>query len=227
MVQFFLMTAFYGIRPGTAAACLGVDVLSSFLPFLLLRPLSGAHAGSPTVANREIIVDRSIQAYTTLLAGAIYSVVLFFSYQTYLPKALVLYFDGIPSIEPAYASASVLNSAPAASLALLIGLAARTFIFTPYEATGHTAQDDEVAQFDPASATLAETLYWNLWGYTAQTKVAITRTAVAMALTGVNTYLNCLLSINGIESTGAALYASVWVLAAFLTGVGLGVVGRE
>ena len=221
------MTAFYNIRPGTAASCLAIDVVSSFLPFLLLRPLSGAHAAAPTVANREIIVDRSIQAYTTLLAGAIYSVVLFFSYQTYLPKALVLYFEGIPSIEPAHSSMSVVNSAPAASLALLIGLAARTFIFTPYEATGPVAEDDEIAQFDPVSATLAQTLYYNLWGYTAQTKVLITRTAVAMLLTGVNTYLSCLMSINGIESTGAAVYASVWVLAAFLTGVGLGVVGRE
>lgn len=224
----YLLTTFYGISPLTAAACLGVDVSSSFLPFLLLRPLSGAHSAEPTVRNREVIVDRPIQAYTTLLAGAIYSVTLSMAYLTFLPRTLVLYFTGIPSVEPAYSAASFLFvSIPAAVLSLAFGLAARSFIFTPTATTGPAPEDAKLRTFDPVTATLGETALFNLWGFTAQTKVVVVRTLTVMALVGVTTYLQCSMTITGIEPYGAAVYASVWVLAALFTGLGLGVVGRD
>lgn len=222
------MTAFYNLSPRTALAALSVDVVASFVPFLLLRPLSGAHKASSSVPNREIIVDRSILAASTLLAALIYNVVIFLSYKTYLRSALVLHFEGIPTVEPVNNIAPVLYVSPLATiLALASGVAARSFVFTPLAATGRTEQDEKAAAFDPVEASLGETFWWNIWGYTTQTKVGILRTVVAMAVTGINTYLQCALTINGVESTGAVQYASVWVAAAFFTGVGLGFIGED
>ncbi len=82
----------------------------------------------------------------------------------------------------------------------------------------------EVAKFDPVSATLGETLRWNLWGFTTKSKVAIRRTAVAMLVTGVNTFLQCR-ALHGVESFGAAVYAAVWLVGTMLTGISLTYVG--
>lgn len=220
------MAAFYNLSPKTAIAGLSVDVIACFLPFLLLRPLSGAHKASSSTPNREIIVDRQIGILSTLLAGFIYNVVLFLSYKTYLPTALVLHFEGIPTVEPANVGTAMYMSPLATALALVSGLAARSFIFTPVAATGRTEQDKRAAAFDPVEAGLGETLWWNVWGYTTQTKVGVLRTAVAMAVTGVNTWLSCAMTISGVEGAGAVAYASVWVVAAFFTGLGLAIVGE-
>jgi len=197
------------------------------VPFVLLRPLSGAHSAAATVPNRELLVDRPITVYTTVLAGTIYCVSLSTAYRLYLPRVLVLYFEGIPSIETARSATTFLFvSAETVVLSLLFGLAARTLIFAPFAGTGRAPDDARVDAFDPAAATLKETLWWNLWGYTAQGKVLVTRTAVAALVPAVGTFLECALTINGVEAYGAAAYAAVWAAAALLTGLGLGVVGR-
>lgn len=216
------MTAFYSLNPKTALAGLSVDVIASFVPFLLLRPLSSAHRAAPSTPNREIIADRLISVLSTLLATFIYGVVLFLSYKIYLRPALVLHFEGIHTVQPAQTGLMILTA-----LALVSGIAARSFIFTPLTATGRTEQDEKAARFDPVEASLGETLWWNIWGYTTQTKVGIARTVVLMAVTGVNTYLQCALTVSGVESAGALAYASVWTLAGFFTGVGLGFVGED
>ncbi|PSS03807.1 hypothetical protein BD289DRAFT_420249 [Coniella lustricola] len=218
---FYLLSAFYNIDPKIALGGLAVDVTASFVPFLLLRPLSGAHKGSSSVPNREIINDRSISILSILLASFIYAVVLVLSYNFYLRQAFVLHFEGIYTIEPAQSALVVL-----ATLILASGIAARGFIFTPLATTGRTEQDEKVAQFDPVEAGLGETLWWNVWGYTSQTKVGIVRTLLLAIVTGVNTYLQSALTINGVEPAGAARYASAWMLAALLAGLGLGFVGE-
>jgi hypothetical protein len=205
-----------------------VDIVSSSVPFILLRPLAAAHSSAAAaVPNHELVVDRPIQAYTTLLAGAIYCVTLSTAYKTFLPRTLVVYFSGIPSIEPARSATTFLFvSTPALVLSLLFGLAARTFIFTPVATTDPSQDDVGTARFDPMHATLRETLWWNLWGYSSQGRASVVRTGAAVLATALRTYLSCTITINGIDSYGAAVYASVWAFAAFLTGVGLGFVGR-
>lgn len=215
------MTAFYDLNPKTALAGLAVDVIASFIPFFLMRPFSPAHKAEASTPNREIIVDRPIQVLSTLLASSIYNVVLFLSYQTYLRSALVLHFEGIHTVQPTQIGLISLTT-----LSLVSGIAARSFIFTPLAATGRTEQDEKAAQFDPVEASLGETLWWNIWGYTTQTKVGIARTLAVVAVTGINTYLQCALTISGVESAGAIVYASVWTGAAFFAGIGLGFVGE-
>ncbi|OHE94652.1 hypothetical protein CORC01_10053 [Colletotrichum orchidophilum] len=217
----YLIATFYNISTATAISALGIEILSTFLPFQLLRPLSGAHAGAKNVANREILTDIPIQIYTTILSAAIYSLTLFTAYKTYLPTTLVLYFQGLPSLAPAYTT----NFLATLPVTVAFGVAAKSFIFTPFVATGETSEDEKLAAFDPATATLGETLAWNIWGYTTREKVVILRTAVAMVVTGVNTYLQTFMTVNGVESYGASVYAGAWVAAAFFTGIGLGFVG--
>ena len=219
---------FYGIRALTAGAYLAVEVASASLPFLLLRGLSGAHSAARGTPNRDIVADRSIQVLTSLQAALAYSVVLFLAGRYLLPTNLVLYFQGIPTIQPA-ADASFLGfggDPTSQLLSLVCGLAARSFIFTPLVTTPRsTAEDQKNAAFDPVHATLGQTVKWNLWGYTTATKVSLARTGVAMLFSAVGTYLDTAVGIAGVEPQGAVVYAGVWVAAALVTGLSLRYVG--
>ncbi|KAL6896018.1 hypothetical protein HDV57DRAFT_35114 [Trichoderma longibrachiatum] len=218
----YLLFAFYNLSAKTTIAALAVDVVSASVPFSLLRPLSAVHKPSSALPNRELI-GWPLQLLTTGLSTSIYSVILVLSLRYLLPSIFVLHFEGLRNLEPAY-SASYLAVLP---VTLLFGVAASTFIFPPFATTGKTKEDERVTNFDPAEASLGETVWWNFWGYTTKAKVAIWRTAVTLLVTGVNTYLACAMTIPGVEKEGAAAYAGVWVFAALCTGLGLGLVGRD
>jgi hypothetical protein len=178
-------------------------------------------APSVAVANREIVTDFSIQASTTFLAASIYSVVLYFSYVTFLPVCLVTYFSNITSIAAAH-SATPITLLP---LTLVLGLATKTFIFTPAAAATPSRAEAKAAAFDPVTATLAETFWYNVWGYSARTKVVIKRTLAVVVVSGVNTFVQTFVTVRGVEATGALVYSGVWAVAAGITGAMLGVVG--
>ena len=218
----YLLSTFYSVSPYTAILVLIIDALSTFVPFHLIRPASGAHKGTRATPNREIITDPFIQAYTVSLASVVYSVTLFAAYKAFLPLVLVLYFGDIPSVTPAH-DATYLSLTP---IATLVGLAAKVFIFTPYASTPRSAEDRKLREFDPVTASLRETFVYNVWGYTAKGKVGILRTAVAVAVTFANTYLQCTKMMAGVDPVGAGSYAAVWAVAALLSGVGLCFVGR-
>ncbi|CAM1505416.1 Fc.00g110530.m01.CDS01 [Cosmosporella sp. VM-42] len=218
----YLLSTFYTLSPTTALSALTIDILSAAVPFYLLRPLSAVHNPSVQLPNREL-TTLPLQLYTTALSTGIYTVILTLSLRFVLPRILVLYFSGLPTIEPAY-TASYATVLPAT---VLFGAAASTFIFPVFATTGKTKEDDKIAKFNPVEASLGQTVWWNIWGYTAKTKVAIRRTVVAIIVSAIKTYLSCTLTVYGIEGTGAAAYASVWAFAALCTGVGLGFVGGD
>ncbi|KAI2639454.1 hypothetical protein GGS26DRAFT_268264 [Hypomontagnella submonticulosa] len=215
----YLLFAFYEVPPSALLLSITIETLATYIPFRLLRPLSVAHADPAHVPNADIITDRPIALLTTLLAGAIYSVTLFFAYVTYLPSYLVTYFTRLPSITSAH-QATYVGLLP---VTLVLGFAARAFIFTPAEAAADVRRKKEY--FDPVNASLGETLRWNAWGWTEQTKVVIQRTALLMLLTGADTFLQARFTLEGVETPGAAAWSSVWVLAAAVTGLALGAVG--
>lgn len=226
--QLYLLATFYAVQAKTAVWALAVDVLSAAVPFALLRPLSRLHRpsakrASDAGAGAGDAVDPALQLLTAGLSTGVYSVTLVLSLRLVLPRVLVLYFARLPTVAPAYAAsyASVLP------MTAVLGAAASLFIFAPLAATGRAAEDEQLDRFDAATATLGETLRWNAWGYTARTKVAIARTAAVASATAVNTYLACTMTVRGVEATGAAAYAAVWVLAALATGLGLALVGCE
>ncbi|CZT02055.1 uncharacterized protein RAG0_09383 [Rhynchosporium agropyri] len=222
----YLLGSFYEIHPVTVISSLLIDALATYIPFRLLRPLSLAHSASTskhslTVRNKDIITSNSIQIYTTILAGSIYAVTLFTSYTTFLPVYLVTYFDGIPSIAAAHTN-SIITLFPTT---FLLGLAAKSFIFTPTITASPTDEDVQIAAFHPETATLEETFWFNVWGYNSRKKVMIKRTATLMLVTGVNTFVQTFVTIDGVEAVGAVVYSAVWVTAALITGVTLGLVG--
>lgn len=221
-LQFWLLGMFYGIRPITVISSLAVDVLSPAIPFYLTRPLANVHLASGKLYNKDLI-SLPYQALVAALAASVYSSVLVLALRFLLPKVFVLYFRGMPTVEPAYAA-----SFPAMlPVALCFGFASSVLVFAPYVTTGKSKDDDKIRQFDPVQASLGETVWWNFWGYTARTRVIMQRALVAMVVTGVTTYLACTASIDGVDRLGAVVYAGVWVLAAGATGASLALVGSE
>jgi hypothetical protein len=218
-MQLYLLHTFYNIRPTTVLSSLLIDSITTYVPFRLLRPLSPAHAASSrygNVPNRDIVTNFSVQTYTTLLAAGIYSVTLYGAYASYLPVYFVTYFANIPSIVAAHAATPV-SLFP---VTLALGLAARSFIFTPAVAVS----DTEVVPLDTTEASLSETFWYNVWGYNKRTKVIISRTAALMLVSGVNTFVQTYVTLEGVEATGAAAYSGVFVLASGITGIALGFV---
>lgn len=181
--------------------------------------MSLAHRSPERAPNADLLTDKPIALLTTLLSGAIYTVTLFAAYATYLPTALIVYYDSLPSIQAAHES-TYINLLP---VTLALGFAATNFIFTPAEAEPVEQPKD----FDPVNASLKETVSWNVWGWSKRTKTVVKRTTILMLVTGISTTLQTALTVAGAEIWGALAWASPWVVAAAVTGVGLGAVGSE
>lgn len=176
---------------------------------------------SVEVPNNEILTSTSIQIYTTILAGSIYAVILYTAYMSFLPVLLVTYFANIPTIAPAHV-ATPISLFP---LSAFLGLAARSFIFTPSMAAEPSVADAKKVAFNPATASLGEHVVYNVWGYSKRMKVVIKRTAALMLVTGVNTFAQTFFTIEGVEARGAAGFSSVWLAASGIAGAALGAVG--
>ncbi|EPE36762.1 hypothetical protein GLAREA_08925 [Glarea lozoyensis ATCC 20868] len=222
----YLLGTFYNIRAATVVTSLLIDALATYIPFRLLRPLSRAHAASTApdstiVPNKDIVTDSSIQILTTLLASSIYSLTLFSAYATYLPVYFVTYFNKIYSIEAAH-SATLVSLFP---ITLLLGVAAKSFIFTPAAAAAPSLLEARDTVFNPATATLTETFWYNVWSFSPRTRTVIQRTATLALVSGVNTFVQTYVTIEGVEAVGALAYAGVWAVAAVVTGASLGAVG--
>jgi len=214
----YLLTTFYSIRPSTVVTSLAIDLATTYIPFRLLRPLSATHnlhAPKRSVANRSIINDLPVRALTTLLAAGIYGVAMYSSFYTWLPVHLVLHFDGLRDISAAHTAALPFLIASF----LPVGYAAREFLFTPATGARLDLGDIRARAFNPATATLGETIRYNLWGYSKRTRVLIKRTATLIAVSGFNTWLQTYVTVEGAEGYGAAGWSAIWATAAALTGL--------
>lgn len=186
---------------------------------MLLRGSSAYHkikTPKGTAANRAVIDDWGVQTFTSLLAAGVYGVVVFASFTTWMPTYLVTHFDGIKDIS------SIYDSKVIALMAAFVptGIAAKTFLFTPSTAAKPDEYDDKAALFNPETATLGETVIYNVWGHSKRVRTLIQRTATLVALGSVHTWLHTYLAVNGAEALGAAGWSSVWALAAISTSIG-------
>lgn len=218
----WLITMFYGIRPSTAVASVLLDVAAPAAAFYLARPLGSLRFAGPKLYNKDL-VSTPFQLLIGALSTSVYASVVSLALRFVLPKVFVLYFQGIPTVEPAY-SASFLALLPVAAF---FGFAASKFIFAAYITTGKSKEDDKIRQFDPVHASLRETVWWNFWGYTLRSRIIITRTAIVTLMTAVSTYLASAVGIDGVSCLGASVYAFVWAFATGATGLALGLVGQE
>ncbi|OCL08082.1 hypothetical protein AOQ84DRAFT_293849 [Glonium stellatum] len=218
----YLLQTFYFISPTTALTNLAIDLASVALPTKLLRPRSALHnpnAPKSAVPNRNIIHSFQVILSTTLLGTAIYSVVLYTALKAGLLTFMVTHFD-LPTVAPAH-SVSLIQLVAAL---FPVGWAVRGFLLAPSLGVQTHLGDAKASAFNPATASLAETLRHNVWGWSKQTKVLLTRTAVVAAMVAANTTVR-VSALEGTDAVGALGYAGVWVLAGALSAVMFGWVG--
>lgn len=110
---------------------------------------------------------------------------------------------------------------------IVLGVATKSFVFTPSTATSDSLAEIRAKAWNPATATLGETVRRNLGfsGWSKRSKMVVRRTAVLMLVSGVNTFVQTYVTVEGVEAVGAAGYAGVWVAGAGITGLVLGLVG--
>lgn len=218
----YLLQIFYFISPTTALTNLAIDLASVALPTKLLRPRSALHnpnAPKSAVPNRNIIHSFQVTLSTTLLGTAIYSVVLYTALKAGLVTFMVTHFD-LPTVEPAHSV-----SLPQLVIALApVGWAVRGFLLAPSLGAQTHIGDAKASAFNPATATFTETLRQNVWGWSKQTKVLLTQTAVLATMVAANTAVQ-VSALEGTDVVGAVGYAGVWVLAGLLSAVMFGWVG--
>ncbi|MCJ1313207.1 hypothetical protein MMC25_006884 [Agyrium rufum] len=217
MPRLYLLTTFYGIRPSTMLASLAIDMLTTYVPFRLLRPIAATHKDNPpkdAVANRSVINDLPVRLFTTVLAACIYAVIVYGSFSSWLPIYLVTHFDGVRDISAAHSAALPFLIAAFVP----VGFAAREFIFTPSTGARKDLGDIKKSAFNPVTANLVQTIQHNVWGYSKRTRTLIQRTATLAAVTGLYSWVEVYLTIDGAEGYGAAGWAAIWATAAVATG---------
>jgi hypothetical protein len=191
---------------------------------MLLRPLSPANKASTAqrglVRNRSIITDPWTIILCSLLATAIFAVLLEFCFATFLPTWLITHFDHIRDLTAAHLGASGL---PLLLVSLIpAGYAAMQFIFVSSTATPPTP----VYTFDTAASGFMEHVYHNAWGwYTNRQKELITRTLLVAAMTVTETVIHVWGTIEGVELSGALGYAGIWGVSVLLVGASYDWVG--
>jgi hypothetical protein len=209
--HFYLLSAFYSISLQTCLLELTVQLVAISLPMLLLRPRNALHvpARAAKLPNHSILQDPVIRVLAPVLASTIYAVVLYAAQHTFLPVFMVRHFDGLATVEAAHSS--ILPSLFAGLLP--VGFAAREFLLFPVmtSAPPHEEEPEDAADaFDPATATLGETFWYNFWGWSAQTKTLMKRTAALLVFQGLNVAVKTGVALNGVDVTGAVGWAGLW-----------------
>jgi hypothetical protein len=207
----YLLTTYYEVSTLTVALLANIEVLSIVFPTFLLRGRSPIHNPKAGLRNRFLLESFQVQTSTALLAVGVYVVVLWSAVKTgFLNIFLVSHFD-IPTLEAAH------NETPLSLIAKVAssGIAARTFLLNP-SMGAQTGTVTPREPFDPATATLSETIRYNFWFFSKRTRTLIKQTAVITAFMFANTVQRTL-TIRDSDVTGAAGYASLWVLATWIT----------
>ncbi|KAK7183225.1 uncharacterized protein CC84DRAFT_1092114 [Paraphaeosphaeria sporulosa] len=206
----FLLTTFYNISLLTAAAHVAIEVISIALPTYLLRPIADINNPAVPIRNRYLLNSFQVSWSNTALAVGVYATVLYSSLQTnWLTIFLINHFD-LPSVELAHD----VQAATFIPKLLVAGYATKAFLLDPaIGAQPETGAVTPVGPFEPATATLPQTLKHNFWFFSRRTRTLIQRSAVLSTFLLANTVLRGA-TLEGSEIAGSAGYAGVWILAA-------------
>ncbi|EAW09656.1 uncharacterized protein ACLA_038710 [Aspergillus clavatus NRRL 1] len=213
-----LLSSFYGVRPTTILASYAISLVSTAIPFVLLRRPSSVHnlphAPSDAVSNRAILQDRPTAFYTTVAAAAIYSVALYLSYASWLPAYLVVHFENIPDIRAVHAGPAGL---PALFITLLpAGWAARDFLFV--SSTG-ASNKSSACTSNSEDEYLACAIYRQTWGAVSpKTRVLVLRTALLASVVILNTVFQVAGTVKGVDVCGATMWGAIWGAATLAIG---------
>lgn len=213
---------------------LAIDITAIAVPFAILRGLDRSRVtSSPKTPNQAVAQDWGIQGLTGLFGACLYTIVIYGSYYTWLPQHMVVHFDGLRSVEKAHDAGVILL------LGLLgpVGYATAQFIFVPaIGSAGNPGNTDpnfypEKAPFDPKTATLRETLAWNLGlseaGVSQRAELLAKRTIALAVCSFTNAFARAYITVEGTEVVGALGWAGVWATAAAVTGIAFSWVGDE
>lgn len=200
---------YYQITPLTASALVANEVLSIAIPTYLLRPVSAVHNPNAPLRNRYLLNSFQVQLSNNLLAIGVYVVVMFCALKTsQLNLFLITHFD-LPTLEDAHRETPFMLIAKVA----IAAYATRAFLLDPSIGAQPASGDaTPIEAFDPATATLPQTVKHNFWFFSRRTRTLIQQTAILSVFLSANTVQRCL-SLRGADSLGAAGYAGVWVLA--------------
>ncbi|KAL1297018.1 hypothetical protein AAFC00_004612 [Neodothiora populina] len=214
---YVLLNVFYETSYKALAASFTIDMISLALPFSLLRPLNFYNARKRTSRPQsvsEIASDRSINMYMTALAAALYSLVVYSSFYTWLPVYMIKHFDEVRSLEAAHNA-----TLPILLIACIpIGYAAKNFLFKPSIAAARPLIDP----FDPVTASLPDTVRYNLGVglHSSRASILTTRTTLLIVNAAINTFVRVFGTVEGTDALGAAGWAGLWSAAALMVGVG-------
>ena len=149
-------------------------------------------------------------ASNTALAVGVYATVIYTALSTQrLTLFLINHFD-LVSVELAHD----LYVPTLAGKLLIAGYATRAFLLNPSIAAQPDAGSaTPVVEFEPATATLPQTVKHNVWYFSRRTRTLIERTTVLGVFLLANTMLKGA-TLEGAELIGSAGYAAVWIVAA-------------
>lgn len=203
--------------------------MSLTLPFLVLspRPTTTSDESVQRPSARSVSRDYQILGLASSLAAAILALALYASFATWLPVHMIRHFDNVRSLDQAHETTVV----SLAALFLPAGLAAMQFLFLPAVGASNRLlaaleplTHDDDAPFDPETATLTQTVAYNLGlgskGLSAKSEVLVKRTAALALGSFVNTLVRVYGTVEGAEVSGALGWSGLWAAAIVAVGFG-------
>lgn len=179
------------------------------------------HKANAPLRNRFLLNSLQVQLSSSVLALGVYVVVLWAALKTgFLTLFLVRFFD-VPTLQWAHLETPI----SIMGKTFLAAVSAKEFLLNPSIAAQPDSGSVTPAEtFDAASATLPQTVKQNFWRFDKRTRTLIQQTAILNMFVFANTVQRAM-TLNGTEFTGAAGYASLWVLANTVIALWYGWVG--
>lgn len=219
---FYLLSAFYNVRPTTIVVSYFTSTLALVPPMMFLRGRAAVHnlrrASPESVPNRIILQDYISWMLNIILTSAILILCLYVSYATWIPTHLTAHFESIKDVRPEHAIPAGL---PLLFLAvLLLGWRLYDFLFVSSIGAPVELKHEPSAGHRGLFYRFFSAAYQHTWGaLSSKTKVLITRTVSLAAMVVLHTTVQLAGTIKGIDIEGAAGWGGVWAFAILVTGL--------
>ncbi|GAM82270.1 hypothetical protein ANO11243_002490 [Dothideomycetidae sp. 11243] len=216
-----LLSLFYAISPVSVLSSIAIDLLSTVLPFALLRssaPYNDPPSSAPT--STQLSTSTGVKFIVTTYLAVAYAVTIFACLQSFLPGYIISQFD-IRTLEPVRAA-----TLPILLTAMLpVGNAVKSFLYVPSTFLAKATLEEK--EFDPHSATLGETLAYNIGmsGWGKREDILLRRSLLLAVLTVCASIAKIYGTVEGAELTGAIGWGSVWAATGLFAGASLGYIG--
>lgn len=220
-----LLYLFYGVKFEPLFLSLAIDMFSLWFPFYILRPLNyhnNLRTSTTSGTPKDLAIDKTIQLYMTVFAASIYGTALYLSLWSWLPVFMINSFEEVLTLEFAHNAVF-----PVVMLACLpIGWAAKGFLFSTSIVYARASAGD-YKQFDPKTASLADTLMWNLGvrQFSSREGILFKRMFLLVAFTAIHSFVRVFGTVEGATVYGAAGWSALWSLAALAIGYGFLYIG--